>query len=106
MEDIRQCAPAGVPGERSLFVLRRFAAFVFNQPQRADRGDIIARLFLQSALPDPMRLGYPEVARRRRGRRFRLDVPDLDVLDGGRAVEGWSSLSGSAHSCIASSHAA
>lgn len=106
MEDIRQCAPAGVPGEHSLFVLRRLAAFAFNQPERADRGEVIAGLFLQAALPDPMRLGYPEVARRRRGRRFRLDVPDPDLPDGGRAVEGWSSLCGSAHSCIASSHAA
>jgi len=54
----------------------------------ADRGDVVTGLFLQSALPGPVGLVYPEVARRRRGR-LRSDVADLDfpdfvVPDGGR----------------------
>ena len=98
MEDIRQGAPAAVPGEHSFFGCRPLAAFVFNEPQRADGGDVIAGLFLQPALPDPVRFGYPEVARRRRGRRLLLDVDE-------EASGGGSSFCGSVHSCAASSHA-
>jgi hypothetical protein len=56
-------------------------AFVFDQPERADRRDVVAGLFLQPALPDPVRLVYPEVPRRRPRGRLRLDVVDFDVPD-------------------------
>ncbi len=110
MEDVREGTPAAVAGEHSLLGVPRLAAFVFDLPKRADRGDVVAGLFLQPALPDAVRLGYPEVARRRRGRRFRCDVPEFEFPDDRFAVGGRSplsfSLGGSAHSCVASSHAA
>ena len=111
MEDIRQSAPAAVPGEHGLFGLGRLAAFVLNEPQRPDGRDVGDGLFLKPALPDPVRFNYPEVARRGRGRRFRLDVAGLDFSgldfpDEGGDGGGRSSLCGSAHSCNASSHAA
>jgi hypothetical protein len=57
-------------------------AFVFDQPERADRRDIVAGLFLKPALPDPVRLVYPEVPRRRPRFGLRFDVVDLYVPDG------------------------
>ena len=59
----------------------------------------------QPALADPVRLGYAEVARRRR--LFRLDLRDGDGAEDGQFSGAiGSSGCGSAHSCIASSHAA
>ena len=74
MEDIRERAPAAVAGEQGFLGIAGFAAFVLDQPQRTDRCDIIAGFFLQPALPDPVGLDYPEVARRSGGRRQR-DLP-------------------------------
>src|SRR5205085_6719636 len=105
MKHIRQGAPAAVAGEHGLFGVPGFAAFVFNEPEDADRGDIIAGLLRQPALADPVRLGYAEVARRRR--LFRLGLRDWDGAEDGRFSGAiGSSGCGSAHSCIASSHAA
>ena len=119
MENIRQGAPAAVAGEHSLLGFPRLPAFVFKQPERADRRDVVADLFLQPALPYPVRPGYPEVPRRR-PRGLRGDVADLDFADlafsgldfpeGGLVAGGRSSLlfslRGNAHSSRASSHAA
>jgi hypothetical protein len=69
MEDVGERAPAAVAGEHGLLGVARFAALVLDQPQRADRSDIIAGFFLQPALPDPVGFSYPEVARRSGGRR-------------------------------------
>ena len=108
MENIRQGAPAAVSRQRCFFSIPGLSAFVFDQPESADRCDIVASLFLQTALPDPVSLRYPEVPRRPRGR-FRLDVAGFDNADDGLAVGGRSSLSfplwGNAHSSRASSHA-
>jgi len=77
MEDIRERAPAAVAGEDGSLGVARFAAFVFDKPQRAYGLDIIAGFFLQPALPDPVGLSYPEVARRSGGRR-RCEVADAE----------------------------
>ena len=100
MKDVGKRAPAAVAGEEGFLGFACFAAFVLDQAQRADRGDIVAGLFLQPALPDPVGFVYPEVARRRRGRRLRGEV-ESEVTDGGRLF-----ACDSAHSCVASSHAA
>ena len=116
VEDVRERAPAAVAGEDGFLCVARFAAFVLDQPQRADRRDVVAGFFLQPALPDPVGLDYPEVARRSGGRR-RCEVADAEFSRvevpegfGGRrsplVVSSWFPLSGSAHSCVASSHAA
>src|SRR5712692_2534027 len=115
MKDIRQGAPAAVAGQHGLLGFARPPAFVLDKSQGADGGDVVAGLFLKTALPDPVGFGYPEVARRRPRLRFRLDIADvdfpgfyftdLDVMDGGVSAVGLSSP-GSAHSCTASSHAA
>jgi len=88
VEDVRESAPAAVAGEHGLLGFVRFAAFVFDQSEGADRGDVVTGLFLQPALPDPVGFGYPEVARRRRGRLrsevAEFDFPDFVVADGGR----------------------
>src|ERR1039457_3111425 len=93
MEDIRQGAPAAVAGEDSLLVFGWLPVFVFDQPEGADRRDVVAGLFLLPALPDPVRLVYPEVPRRRprflRGDVVDLDVPDFDVPDGEVSAGGW-----------------
>ena len=117
MEDVRERAPAAVAGEHGFLGVARLAAFVLDQPQRADGLDIVAGFFLQPALPDPVGLDYPEVARRSGGRR-RCEVADAEFsrvevpegFDGGGrsplVVSSSLPLCGSAHSCVASSHAA
>ena len=77
MEDVREGTPAAVAGEHGLLGFARLAAFVFDLPERADCGDVVAGLFLQPAPPDPVGFRYPEVARRRRGR-LRCEVADLE----------------------------
>jgi hypothetical protein len=108
MEDICQRAPAAIAGEHGLLRFTRFAAFVFNLPENADRGDVIAGFFLEPALPDPVGVVYPEVVRRRRGR-FRCEVAEVEFPEGlavgDRSPLVFSSWR-SAHSCVASSHAA
>src|ERR1039458_9723791 len=93
MENIRQRALAAVAGEHRLFEFSGLPAFVFNEPDRADCGDVIAGLFLQAALPDPVRLIYPEVPRRRPRGRFRRPLFAGDRRGRPpRAVCGWVGL--------------
>ena len=117
VEDVRESTPAAVAGEHGLLGVTRFAAFVLDLPENADRGDVVAGFFLQPALPDPVGFGYPEVARRRRGRlrcevakvKFPEPVVPVRLAAGGRSplvFGSWFPLCGSAHSCVASSHAA
>jgi len=77
MENIGERAPAAVACQHGLLGVARFAAFVLDQPQYANGLDIIAGLFLQPALPDPVGINYPEVARRSGGRR-RCEVADAE----------------------------
>lgn len=77
MKDIRQRAPAAIAGKHGFFGGPRFAAFVFDEPQCANGLDVVACLFMQAALPDPVFIGYAEVPRRERGWLF-CDVPDLE----------------------------
>src|SRR5665213_1186807 len=117
MEDVGERAPAAVAGEQYFLGVAGSAAFILDQPQRANGLDIIAGLFLQPALPDPVGVRYPEVARRRGGRR-RCEVADAEFsrvevpegFAGGWAsplvFSSWFPLSASAHPCVASSHAA
>ena len=107
MEDTRERTPAAVAGEDGFLGFSSFAAFVLDQPQRANGLDIIAGLFLQPALPDPVSLDYSEVSRRRG--RFRLDVGYFNVADGGMSpllLSCMFSSGGNAHSSRISSHAA
>lgn len=73
MKHIRERAPASIARELRLFTLRGGAVFSFNLFEDADGRDIIARLFLQAAFADAMLILYPEVPRRRRRFRLRLE---------------------------------
>ena len=55
-------APAHVTGEHGFFIVGGVAVFRFECLQEPDGGDIVAGLFLQAALADPVGVGYPEVA--------------------------------------------
>ena len=101
VKNIRQGSPARVPDEESFLFFRRFAVPGFDPLESADRGDVVAGLFLQPALADTVSILYPEVARRGRRFRFRLDFPE-----GGGAFGGRSSPGRNAHSRVAISHAA
>ncbi len=63
--------PARVTGEHGLFIVGGVAAFRFESLQKTDGGNIVTGLFMQPALSDPVRIGYPEIAG---GFSFRLDI--------------------------------
>lgn len=98
-EGVGQRSPSAVPREQSLLRLCRLPALGFDLFEDANSRDVVARLFLQPAFADPVRLCYAEVPRRDRRGRLRLDFP----IERGR---GRTSLGRNAHFLVASSQAA
>lgn len=101
VENIRQGSPSAIPDEEGFLIFSGFTIPGFNPLEGADRGDVVAGLFFQAAQADAVSILYPEVARRGRRFRFRLDFPE-----GGGAFVGRSSSGRNAHSRVAISHAA
>ena len=102
VKNIRQGSPSGVPDEESFLVFSGLKVPGFNPFESADRGDVVAGSFFQPAFADAVSILYPEVARRGRRFRFRLDFPEGGGAFGGRR----SSPGRNDHSFVAISHAA
>ena len=91
------CAPSRVAGEHSLFRFGRIAVFCFKKFERPDGGEIVAGLFMQSALTDAVGVSDSEIA----GGCFFQDRVEVKEDSGYRG----SSLGRNAHSRVASSQA-
>jgi len=61
-DGVGERAPAHIPGEDGLLVVRGVAVFPFEFLKQPDGREIVARLLVKPALADPVGVRYAEVA--------------------------------------------